>query len=68
MVFSTRSKRIQRCIQKQGTPSQKDDSLRVSVCMLTCTSSSSHTIRHESMAAGVVPQSCCDAQHQLLVA
>lgn len=39
-------------------PSQKDDSFKVSVWMLTCTSYSSATVKQLSMAAGVVPQSC----------
>mmetsp|Transcript_59682 Transcript_59682/g.119798 ORF Transcript_59682/g.119798 Transcript_59682/m.119798 type:complete len:314 (-) Transcript_59682:547-1488(-) len=35
------------------------DSLSVSVWIVTCTSCSSATLRHASMAAGVVPQSSC---------
>ena len=39
--------------------STKPDSLSVSVWMATCTSNSSATLRQQSIAAGVVPQSSC---------
>lgn len=37
--------------------STNPDSLSVSVWIRHCTSNSSHTLRHASMAAGVLPQS-----------
>ena len=39
--------------------STKPDSLSVSVWMATCTSCASATLRQQSIAAGVVPQSSC---------
>ena len=39
--------------------STQPDSFKVSVCMVTCTSSASATFKQLSIAAGVVPQSSC---------
>ena len=44
--------------------STKPDSLSVSVWIITCTSISSATVRQQSMAAGVVPQSSCNFSAQ----
>jgi hypothetical protein len=48
-----------RPLKAASVVSTKPDSLSVSVWIATCTSISSATVRQQSMAAGVVPQSSC---------
>ncbi len=48
-----------RPLKAASVSSTNPDSLSVSVWMATCTSNCSATVRQQSMAAGVVPQSSC---------
>jgi len=44
--------------------STKPDSFNVSVWIITCTSNLSATVKQQSIAAGVVPQSSCNFNAQ----